>query len=291
MLLPAILYSSRDKLVGVMAMFARNALTQSTLQAMESVSNAIAATILRKRIDEEKQRETERSRAILESALDCIITMDHEGKVLEFNPAAERTFGYSRSAVIGKDLAELIIPPHLREQHRRGLAHYLTTGHGPVLGKRIDITALRSDGTEFPVELIISPMSIGERTSFTGFIRDISERKQAEAHIQRNIERMEALREIEKSITSTLDLNTILNVLLEKIDLLFTKSSATTVRLFDKETAQLETVAARNIEVGEWIAAMRGVQDQPKVVCKGRHRTTRAFGDRQSANRFTHTKP
>src|SRR5688500_17779307 len=139
-----------------MAMFARKALTQSILQGMESVSIVVAATIVRRRIDEEKQRETERSREILASALDCIITMDHEGRILEFNPAAERTFGYSRPAVIGKDLAELIIPPHLREQHRRGLAHYLATGHGPVLGKRIDITALRSDGTEFPVELIIS---------------------------------------------------------------------------------------------------------------------------------------
>jgi PAS domain S-box-containing protein len=253
-----------DKLVGVMAMFARQPLMASTLQAMESVSNVIAASILRKRINDEKQRETERSRAILETALDCIITMDHEGKILEFNPAAERTFGYTRSAIIGKELAALIIPPHLRERHRRGLAHYLTTGHSPLFGKRIDITAMRSDGSEFPVELMISPMSIGERATFTGFIRDISERKRAEAHIQRNIERMEALREIEKSITSTLDLNTVLNVLLEKIDIFFAKSSAAIVRLFDRDTGQLEPVAARNIEISEWIAAMRGVQDNPK---------------------------
>ena len=84
-----------DKLVGVMAMFSRKPLMASTLQAMESVSKAIAASILRKRIDEEKQRETERFRAILETALDCIVTMDHEGKILEFNPAAEKTFGYT----------------------------------------------------------------------------------------------------------------------------------------------------------------------------------------------------
>ena len=132
-----------------------------------------------------------------------------------------------------------------------------------MLGKRIDVTAMRSDGTEFPVELIISPMS-GERTTFTGFIRDISERKQAEQDIQRNLERMGALREIEKSITSTLDLNTVLNVLLEKIDIFFAQSSAATVRLFDKETGRLEPVAARNIAIGEWIAALRGVQDHPK---------------------------
>ena len=253
-----------EKLVGVMAMFSRKPLMASTLQTMESVSKAIAASILRKRSDEEKQQETERSRAILETALDCVVTMDHEGKILEFNPTAEKTFGYARSAVIGKDLAELIIPPHLREQHRRGLAHYLTTGHGPMFGKRLEITAIRSDKTEFPVELIINPMSIGGRTTFTGFIRDISERKRAEEHIQRNIERMAALREIEKSITSTLDLNTVLNVLLEKIDIFFAKSSAATVRLFDRDTGQLEPVAARNIEIGEWVGAMRGVHDNSK---------------------------
>jgi GAF domain-containing protein len=123
---------------------------------------------------------------------------------------------------------------------------------------------MRSDGTEFPVELVISPMSIGGHTTFTGFIRDISERKRAEEHIQRHIERMGALREIEKSITSTLDLNTVLNVLLEKIEIFFVKSSAATVTLFNKESGLLEPVAARNIAIGEWIAAMRVVPDNQK---------------------------
>ena len=218
----------------------------------------------RRRAEQALHDSEARKAAIFDSAFDSIISIDHTGSIIEFNPQAEKTFGYRRSAVIGKELAELIIPPALREEHRRGLAHYLTTGHGPVFGKRIDITALRSDGSEFPVELIISPMSIGERTIFTGFIRDISERKRAEEQIQRNIERMGALREIEKSITSTLDLNTVLNVLLEKIDIFFAKSSAATVRLFDKETGRLEPVAARNIEIGEWIAAMRDVQDNVK---------------------------
>src|ERR1043166_5257331 len=76
-------------------------------------------------------------RGILENALDCIITMDVHGRVLEFNPAAERVFGFNRQEVVGKELAELIIPPSLREQHRRGLAHFLKTGEGPVIGKQI----------------------------------------------------------------------------------------------------------------------------------------------------------
>ena len=83
------------------------------------------------------------NRAILDSALDCIITMDASGRVVEFNPAAERVFGYTREQVVGKELAELIIPESLRERHRRGLKRYLRTGEGPVLGRRIEINALR----------------------------------------------------------------------------------------------------------------------------------------------------
>lgn len=72
------------------------------------------------------------NRAILDSALDCIITMDATGRVCEFNPAAERVFGFKREEAVGRELAELIIPPALRERHRQGLARYLKTGEGPV---------------------------------------------------------------------------------------------------------------------------------------------------------------
>src|SRR5438270_9289134 len=80
-----------------------------------------------------------RTAAILEAALDCIISIDHEGRVIEFNPAAERTFGYRRSEVLGRELAECIVPPRLRDAHRQGLARYLTTGEGTVLGRRIEM--------------------------------------------------------------------------------------------------------------------------------------------------------
>jgi len=100
-----------------------------------------------------------RNRAILATALDCIITMDAEGTVVEFNPAAERTFGYRRTDAIGQELAELIVPPSLRERHRKGLAHYLATGEGSVLGKRIELSAMHADGTQFPVELTVTRLS------------------------------------------------------------------------------------------------------------------------------------
>src|SRR5436305_4360966 len=116
-------------------------------------------------------------RGILDTALDCIITMDANGRVLEFNPAAERTFGFSRQEAIGKELAELIIPPQIREQHRRGLAHYLKTGEGPVIGKRIEIAGIRKDGSEILVELAITALKIDSGAPvFTAYLRDITER-------------------------------------------------------------------------------------------------------------------
>ncbi|PYK98053.1 MAG: PAS domain-containing sensor histidine kinase, partial [Verrucomicrobia bacterium] len=118
--------------------------------------------------------------AILESAIDCIIGMDHEGKVIEWNPAAEQTFGYRRADVLGREMAALIIPPALREKHRRGLAHFLATGQGPALGKRIEMTAIRADGREFPIELAITRVQCDGPPAFTGYVRDITDRKRTE---------------------------------------------------------------------------------------------------------------
>src|SRR6266516_2232599 len=120
------------------------------------------------------------SRTFLDSALDCIITMDATGRVREFNPAAERVFGFTRDEVVGKELADLIIPPRLRERHRQGLAHYLKTGQGPLLGKLIEIAALRRDGTEILVALAINATEIDGSPVFTAYLRDITEQKRVE---------------------------------------------------------------------------------------------------------------
>jgi PAS domain S-box-containing protein len=107
------------------------------------------------------------------------VTIDHEGCITEFNPSAERTFGYRRDEVVGKFVADLIIPPSLREPHRRALAGYLATGEARVLGRRLEMTAVRADGSEFPVELAITRIPLDGPPSFTGYLRDITERKQA----------------------------------------------------------------------------------------------------------------
>ncbi len=120
------------------------------------------------------------NRAMLDSALDCIITMDADGRILEFNPAAERVFGYTRTEAIGRELAELIIPPSLRQRHLEGLARYLKTGDGPVLGRRLEVNALRSDGSEILVELAITAFHVEERPVFTAYLRDITGQKKGE---------------------------------------------------------------------------------------------------------------
>jgi PAS domain S-box-containing protein len=152
----------------------------------------------RKKNEAALQRSEAHTRAIVQSSLDCIVTIDHEGKILEFNPAAEIVFGYPRAKVLGKKLAEVVIPPSLRERHRQGMARYLATGEAKVLGKRIEIVAMRSDGSEFPVELAITRLGAEEPLMFTGFIRDITERKRAEdalrtseAHLQTVVENLD----------------------------------------------------------------------------------------------------
>ena len=106
--------------------------------------------------------------------------MDATGRVREFNPASERVFGFARAEAVGEELADLIIPPRFRERHRQGLAHYLKTGQGPLLGRLIEIAALRRDGTEILVALAINATEIDGAPIFTAYLRDITEQKRAE---------------------------------------------------------------------------------------------------------------
>ena len=121
-----------------------------------------------------------RKTAILDCALDGIVTIDAEGRITEFNRAAEGMFGFARADVVGKPLAETIVPPALREKHRRGLARYLATGRSALLGKRIEMPGLRADGTEIPLELAIAATEAAGQRLFTAYLRDVSDRKRAE---------------------------------------------------------------------------------------------------------------
>jgi PAS domain S-box-containing protein len=152
---------------------------------IEQFTHIASIAIERAQSDAALKRSEARKTAILDSALDCIVTIDHEGDVTEFNPAAEHTFGYYRDEVLGRQLADVIIPPSLREKHRQGLARYLDTCEARMIGRRVEITAMRADGAEFPCELAISRIPLDGPPSFTGYLRDITERKQSEEQLRR----------------------------------------------------------------------------------------------------------
>ncbi|MGI9189787.1 MAG: PAS domain S-box protein [Longimicrobiaceae bacterium] len=129
----------------------------------------------------------ERTRLILESSHDAFVAIDEEGRVLEWNAQAEETLGWSRGEALGRTMAELIIPEEERENHRRGMEHFLGTGDSRILNRRVEVEALHRDGHRFHVELSTTPIRVGESWIFTSFLHDISERKQAEREREENL--------------------------------------------------------------------------------------------------------
>src|ERR1700757_5064787 len=146
----------------------------------------------RKQLAEELRASEERWRLILDNAHDAFIAMSADGLIAEWNRQAEITFGWPRAEAIGRVLSETIIPPQLREAHQRGLARFLATGEGPLLNRVIEVQALRRDGREFPAEISIAPVRLGEQYLFAAFIRDVTERKRGEVELRRAKEAAEA---------------------------------------------------------------------------------------------------
>jgi PAS domain S-box-containing protein len=137
----------------------------------------------RKLIETDLRASEARVRAILDTAFDAVITVDQRGCIVEFNAAATRIFGHPRDAVLGRSMANLIVPPIYRAAHTAGMKRYLATGESTVLNKLIEVEALRADGTHFPVELSIAEVEVPGARLFTAMMRDISERKQIEAQL------------------------------------------------------------------------------------------------------------
>jgi two-component system cell cycle sensor histidine kinase/response regulator CckA len=122
-----------------------------------------------------------RKSAILESALDCVITIDHAGKIVEFNPEAEETFGWTSDEAMGRELAELLVAPG---RDRRRLADYFATGMAAIVGKRLEFLAIRASGKEFPVEVGVSKVRLPGPPLYTATLRDISKRRRAEDRLR-----------------------------------------------------------------------------------------------------------
>jgi PAS domain S-box-containing protein len=162
-------------------------------QALERAVHDRALRLERRTGRSELRESEERMRAILESALDAVITMDCGGRILEFNPAAEEIFGFRRDAAIGERLVDLIIPERMREDHNRGLELYLKTGETRMLGRRVEVTALRADGLEFPVEMAVTRIGSQEPPMFTAFLRDIGEKLRAQMAVRDSQERLQTV--------------------------------------------------------------------------------------------------
>jgi len=141
---------------------------------------AIQYAIERKQSEKAVRESETRLRAIIDTAPDALIGINAQGIIIDWNPRAEVIFGWARGEALGKKLADLIIPPRYRQEHERGLQQFLRTGKGQVLNRSIEVAGLRRDGTEFPVELSISPSKCGETYVFNAFLSDITERKRAE---------------------------------------------------------------------------------------------------------------
>lgn len=144
--------------------------------------------------------------ALLDSSLDCIIAIDHDGVIVEYNRAAEDVFGYSAAEAIGQRLDKLIIPERYRDRHRDALSHYLQTGEGNVIGRRVEVYGQTKAGKEIPVELTVLPIHPGRSPYFTAYLRDITERKAAEEKIREySIKLKESLIETINSVSTTVE--------------------------------------------------------------------------------------
>lgn len=183
----------------------------------------------RRNAEEAAQRNAQHLRATVNAALDCIIAMDESGTIVKFNPAAEACFGLNERQALGRSLAETIIPERYRERHQFGLRRYLAGGPGPVLKQRLEVTAMRADGSEFPAELAIGVDDSPSGKVFIGYLRDITERTQAEQRRRRleaqllQAKKMEALGHLTGGIAH--DFNNLLASIMGYVGLASERSS------------------------------------------------------------------
>ena len=194
-----------DERIGVVELFSHEIRERDPeIYALtEALGRQVGEFVESLRAQEAVRTSEARIRAVLESALDAVVTMNHEGNVVEFNRAAEELFGYPEDAVVGHEMAELVIPPSLRESHRAGLRRYLETGESRILGNRLELTGMRADGEEFPAELAVNLITGSDPPMFTGTIRDITQRRQVEAEREEARGQLEAiLRGVADAITA-----------------------------------------------------------------------------------------
>ena len=190
-------------------------------------------------------------RGTLNAAFDAVVAMDADGAILAANPAAEALFGYPASELVGRELAAALIPPDLRESHRHGLANYIAHGEERVLGHPLELTALRADGSEFPVEVAVRRLEVPGPPVFTGFIRDLTQARAAQEQLRLHAEEQTALRRVATLVAQGADQAAVFAAVTEEV-----------AKLSGAETANLIRYQADSeLVIGAW--SMPGAANLP----------------------------
>jgi PAS domain S-box-containing protein len=208
------------RILGVMEFFAaaRVAPDDELLATMTSLGSQIGQFVERCRAERGVHESEARKTAILNAAFDCIVTMDGSGHIVEVNAATERTFGYSAKEMVGQELAEIMIPPGgLREDHRRGLQRYMDTGASRIVGHPVELTAMRADGSTFPVELAVTRPDLPGPPLFCGYLRDVTERRRAELALQGMAEEQAALRRVATAVAAEVEPARLFGLIAEEV--------------------------------------------------------------------------
>lgn len=197
-----------------------------TLRKKVAELEALAAR--QRRIEEQLRESEEKYHSITNATIAAIITMTGDGKISFWNPAAERIFGYSKEEVNGKDLHFLLASGNYQGQFEKGISKFRNSGKGPLIGKMIELAAVRKDGTKFPIGLSLSAFQVNGQWNSIGILRDITERKQAEKALrkardeleervnQRTVELQDTNEELERKAVELAEANVALKILLQK---------------------------------------------------------------------------
>ena len=236
------------EVLAVMEFFAaaRAAPDEELLATVTSLGSQIGQFVGRCRAEQGVRESDARKTAILNAAFDCIVTMDGDGNIVEANAATETTFGYRAEEMVGRELAELMIPPgKLREDHRRGLRRYMETGASRIVGHPVELTAMRADGSTFPVELAVTRPDLPGPALFCGYLRDVTERRRAERALHGMAEEQAALRRVATAVAAEVEPERLFGLIAEEVGRALDAGIGNILRYNDDGTALVMGYGAR----------------------------------------------